>query len=263
MTWRASSLRKFSLSPVDCSSKMALYLVIGVPVVLIVFCALASLVYRNWWYLRYYKRQQKNNREMQRQQRHVLLDAEVFQYDAYVCYHSSSRRWVIDLLVPELEDNEGLKLCLHDRDWFPGRTILDNVVESIESSRKILLLVNNGFASSDWCRRETTLAYQRLVEEQNNVLIVVLLEDIEQENMDRTLRSLLSSHTYLAWAPSAKKKVRFWKALRRAIPRAEQPSSRSWDAQDLTDSFDVGLEAYLELLFKLRNNSNITQAPFI
>ena len=104
------SLRKFSLSPVDCSSKMASYLVIGVPVTLTLLCALASFVYRNWWYLRYYKRQRKNNREIHRQQRHTLLDAEAFQYDAYVCYHSSSRRWVIDLLVPELEDNAGFEV---------------------------------------------------------------------------------------------------------------------------------------------------------
>jgi len=215
-------LHEFSLSPVDCSSKLPLHLVIALPLVVVLICALLTLIYRYRWYLRYYMFLLRSRR---RHQRDALLDAEAFQYDVYACYHRTSRRWVIDHLVPELEDNGGLKLCLHDRDWFPGRTIMDNVVESIESSRKILLLVNNGFASSAWCREGTALAHSRLVEEQRNLLVVVLLEDIEQENMDRTMRSLLASRTYLAWAGGAKKEARFWKALRRGLRREEHPAA--------------------------------------
>ena len=215
-------LHEFSLSPVDCSSRQVLHLVIGLTVVLVLLWALATVVYRYRWYWRYYVFLVRSRR---RQQKDALLNAEAFQYDVYACYHNSSRRWVTDHLVPELEDNGGLRLCLHDRDWFPGRTIMDNVVESIESSRKILLLVNNGFASSAWCREETGLAHNRLVEEQCNLLVVVLLEDIEQENMDRTMRCLLTSRTYLAWAAGGKKETRFWKALRRALRRAEHPGA--------------------------------------
>ena len=215
-------LHKFSLSPVDCSSRQVLHLVIGLTVVLVFLWTLATLVYRYRWYLRYYVFLLRSRR---RQQRDALLNAEAFQYDVYACYHNSSRRWVIDHLVPELEDNGGLRLCLHDRDWFPGRKIMDNVVESMESNRKILLLVNNGFASSAWCREETGLAHNRMMEEQCNLLVVVLLEDIEQENMDSTMRSLLASRTYLAWAAGGKKEARFWKALRRALRREEHPGA--------------------------------------
>lgn len=108
------------------------------------------------------------------------------------------------------------------RDWLAGPTNIDNITESIEQSRKTLLLVNNGFAQSVWCREETSLAYYRLVQEQRNLLTVVLLEDIQQTNMDKTLCTIITNIVYLRYSESKRKEPKFWKALRAALGKPEE-----------------------------------------
>ena len=114
------------------------------------------------------------------------MDQREYNYDAFVIHSNSDSQWVIHQLRPQLEESstgeEGanLRLCIHHRDWLGGRDITDNIVESIEASRKSLLIVSNAFAASSWCQFELTLAQTRLFEEDRDNLILVLLEEIAE-----------------------------------------------------------------------------------
>jgi toll-like receptor 13 len=217
---KGTALVDFQITEDDCSTHPVLHVIISLCTSLTLVCVLCSVIYRYRWYLRYYIFLARSHR---RRKQDTLLGEENFKYDVYVCYHNTSRHWVINSLLPELEYRGGIKLCLHDRDWLAGPAIMDNIIDSIEHSRKTLLLVNNGFAQSVWCREETCLAYYRLIQDKRNLLVVVLLEDIQPQNMDKTLRAILSSRTYLAWKTGLKKEARFWKALRAAVRRPEHP----------------------------------------
>ena len=108
-----------------------------------------------------------------------LLDQREYAYDAFVMYCHADSQWVIHQLRPQLEENRPkLRLCIHQRDWLGGRDITDNIVESIEASRKSLLIVSTAFAASSWCQFELTMAQTRLFEEDRDNLILVLLEEI-------------------------------------------------------------------------------------
>nr|KAG5691245.1 hypothetical protein BaRGS_015213 [Batillaria attramentaria] len=48
-----------------------------------------------------------------------------FQYDVFVSYASEDQDWVFQHLMPELEGRLGLRLCLHERDFIPGKHIVD------------------------------------------------------------------------------------------------------------------------------------------
>ena len=114
------------------------------------------------------------------------MDHREYAYDAFVMYCHADSQWVIHQLRPQLEnarsEEEGanLRLCIHHRDWLCGRGITDNIVESIEASRKSLLIVSNAFAASSWCQFELTMAQTRLFEEDRDNLILVLLEEIAE-----------------------------------------------------------------------------------
>lgn len=47
-----------------------------------------------------------------------------YQYDAFVSYNAHDEPWVIEELLPKLEGEQGWKLCLHHRDFEPGKTAL-------------------------------------------------------------------------------------------------------------------------------------------
>lgn len=62
-----------------------------------------------------------------------------FTYHAFISYSHSDADWVRDQLLPSLENNRNpYRLCIHERDFMPGKWIIDNIIENIENSRKVL-----------------------------------------------------------------------------------------------------------------------------
>ena len=179
-----------------------------------------GLTYRYRWYLRYgYFLLQRH----MRQRRNENNNNVEFAYDAFVSYNHKDQQWVIEWLLPALEYRGGVHLCLHDRDWLAGCAITDNIIESIESSRKTVLVLSNNFAQSEWCQLEMSMAQHKLLTSRKDVLVLVMKENIDDVHMSRTLRHLVSTQTYLAWDPHHEEKQRlFWKDLKKTI-RNERP----------------------------------------
>ena len=197
----------------NCVSRFGFYLTLYICGGVSLLGVLLAGIFRFRWYFKYYMYLVRSKR------RHLLdeQDQNIYQYDAFVCYHNATLKWVINKLLPEMEYKHGFKLCLHDRNWPVGEAIVDTIVNSIEHSRKTLLLVTNQFARSAWCREETELAFSRVVDEQRNLLLVVLMEDIEPRNLSPTLRQLLTTRTYLPWTEGGNKEKRFWEALNSSL----------------------------------------------
>ena len=61
-------------------------------------------------------------------------------YDALVVYHRSDVSRVTDTLLPVFEDAVHLNLHRQNRDWLCVRDVIDNILQSIESSRKVSLI---------------------------------------------------------------------------------------------------------------------------
>uniref|UniRef100_A0A8C7FR59 TIR domain-containing protein n=1 Tax=Oncorhynchus kisutch TaxID=8019 RepID=A0A8C7FR59_ONCKI len=100
------------------------------------------------------------------------------QYDAFISYNAHDEPWVLRELLPELEGEQGWKLCLHHRDFQPGKPIIDNIMDGIYGSRKTICVISHRYLESEWCSREIQVASFRLFDEQKDVLILVFLEEI-------------------------------------------------------------------------------------
>jgi toll-like receptor 13 len=113
-------------------------------------------------------------------------------------------------LIPCLEKKENLQLCLHDRDFDVGKLIIDNIIEKINGSRKVVLLLTNNFVQNHWCQFEMMMAQSRQVEGDKASLLVVMLENIETRNMCNSLHVLLKTTTFLEWPDDASARNLFW-----------------------------------------------------
>ena len=51
--------------------------------------------------------------------------------------------------------------CIADRNFTPGVSVLDNIVEAIHSSYKVILVLTDHFVSSQWCKYEADQAIMR------------------------------------------------------------------------------------------------------
>nr|QWV53991.1 toll like receptor 2 [Clarias magur] len=99
----------------------------------------------------------------------VQMAALLFDTMLFVSYSQHDAQWVEEILVPELKSSESpLALCLHQRDFLPGRWIADNIIESIESSYRTLFVLSENFVTSEWCRYELNFSHFRIIDERND-----------------------------------------------------------------------------------------------
>lgn len=144
-----------------------------------------------------------------------------FCYDAFVSYSEQDSHWVENLMVQELEHfNPPFKLCLHKRDFIPGKWIIDNIIDSIEKSHKTIFVLSENFVKSEWCKYELDFSHFRLFDENNDSAVLVLLEPIEKKAIPQRfckLRKIMNTRTYLEWPTDEAQRDRFWLNLRAAI----------------------------------------------
>ncbi len=80
-----------------------------------------------------------------------------FRYDVFISYSHKDGEWVTRTLLPRLE-KEGLKVCIDQRDFTPGKAALLNMQDGIRESRHILLVLTPNWVESSWTQFEAELA---------------------------------------------------------------------------------------------------------
>uniref|UniRef100_A0A8C6U4A7 TIR domain-containing protein n=1 Tax=Neogobius melanostomus TaxID=47308 RepID=A0A8C6U4A7_9GOBI len=150
-------------------------------------------------------------------------------YDAFVSYNVHDEDWVYGELLHELEERQGWKLCLHHRDFIPGKSIIENITDAIYSSRKTLCVISRRYLQSEWCSREIQLASFRLFDEHKDVLILLFLEEISTNQLSPfyRMRKLVKSRTYLSWTQARRHKGLFWEKVRRALECGHEPGDNN------------------------------------
>lgn len=143
-------------------------------------------------------------------------------YDAFIAYDTSNPQvseWVIEHLRMHLEERaeKRLPLCLENRDWTPGISIVDNLYMSIRQSRKTVFVLTDAYVRSGAFRLAIYLAHQRLMEENVDVIVLVLLEPVLQYSPFLRLRRRLCGSSVTEWPRTAAAEPWFWQQLRNAI----------------------------------------------
>lgn len=152
--------------------------------------------------------------------RHVSSGDNV--YDAFVTYDTKDPQvseWVRNHLRVQLEEegNRFLPVCLEERDWLPGCPILDSLTQSIRQSRKTIFVLTQSYVNSGSFKMAIYLAHQRLLDESEDVIVLLLLEPVLQNSHFLRLRRRLCSHSVLEWPQSPAAEPWFWQCVRNAV----------------------------------------------
>lgn len=205
-----------------CYLDMGRYLFAGMAPAVLLLLVLPLLHHRGYWRLRYQLfllRAWARGRWRREQRRYT--------YDTFVSYNSGDEQWVLEELVPELERG-ALRLCLHHRDFRPGRAIVDNIVDAVYNSRHTVCVVSRGYLRSEWCSLEIQMASYRLFDELRDVLVLIFLEDIPEAELSafHRMRRVLLQRTHLRWPPEPPAQPLFWAKLRCALSGGEEEEDR-------------------------------------
>ncbi|KTG34625.1 hypothetical protein cypCar_00045965 [Cyprinus carpio] len=140
-----------------------------------------------------------------------------YRYDVFVSYSGKDEHWVMEELLPNLEQRGPpfLRLCLHSRDFQLGQDIVENITDSIYASRRTLCLISRNYIGSNWCSLEMQLATYRLQVEHRDILILVFLEMIPSRLLSshHRLARLVKTRTYLDWPREPEMQEAFWDRL--------------------------------------------------
>uniref|UniRef100_A0A1A9V422 TIR domain-containing protein n=1 Tax=Glossina austeni TaxID=7395 RepID=A0A1A9V422_GLOAU len=209
---------------------LTIYVSISIGTV-IVLVLVAILIYFIRWHLFYYYTSLRSatllSRAFKKRADKFIISAHNCPnmiYDLFISYCQSDRNWILQELLPNIEDTNEISLCLHERDFQIGVTILDNIMSCMDRSRAIMLLISSNFLLSHWCQFEMYLAQHSIFDASKNHLIIVFLEDIPKVKRPKTLQYLMQIKTYIKWPRDGKNTTRlseerkiFWKRLKRAL----------------------------------------------
>ena len=120
-------------------------------------------------------------------------------FDAFVLYHfDSDDDFVVNFLLRELEEERHLKLCIHSRNFTPGRNIKDNIEEAIEGSNSAIIVMSQGFVDSIWCKEEFVDCYIENMKDESFNLFVIMMQPAETLiNISNYMKTFFETKTYL------------------------------------------------------------------
>ena len=171
---------------------------------------------RLWLYEVCRGRHERRRRQAERQLRH-------YRYDVFLAYAEEDMEWVQQELLPVLEEDWQLRVCVHQRDFVPGKHIVDNISDCVSDSDRVLTVFSPHFARSQWCQFELSLC-QRHVMDNDDVLMTVCVEDVRPREWTSGMMAILRTSTYIQWSEDPQHRANFWNivvnALNDVIPAA-------------------------------------------
>nr|KAG5704429.1 hypothetical protein BaRGS_024284 [Batillaria attramentaria] len=180
---------------------------------------LVTLLYRYRWHIRLVLYEAFRGRD-ERQRR---LREDHFRYDVFVSYDKNDLGWVRGNLMRELEQGMGLRLCIHERDFVIGQHIVDNIAESVKTSKKVIMVFSANFAKSPWCQFELNFCLGHVLEN-DDMLLVVLLSDVQARDLTPAMMAVMKTTTYIEWGDEPDARESFWRrmyiALNELVPAA-------------------------------------------
>ncbi|XP_029315312.1 toll-like receptor 7 [Cottoperca gobio] len=143
-------------------------------------------------------------------------------YDAFVIYDKEDAavsEWVMKEMCAHLEEHgdRRLTLCLEERDWLPGCPLIDNLSQSIHNSKRTVFVLTNRYIKSGNFTTAFYMAHQRLMDEKNDVIVLILLEKVPCNSKYLRLRKRLYKRSVLEWPTNPQAQLYFWFSLRSVL----------------------------------------------
>ncbi|NXH41260.1 TLR22 protein, partial [Dicaeum eximium] len=212
---RGAQVGTVHLSLMECHRSLVVSLICVLVFLVILVLVAVGYKYHVVWYLRMTWAWLRAKRKPKRAPPKDVC------YDAFVSYSENDSEWVENTMVRELEQAcPPFRLCLHKRDFVPGKWIVDNIIDCIEKSRKTLFVLSEHFVQSEWCKYELDFSHFRLFDENNDAAILILLEPIQSQAIPKRfckLRKIMNTKTYLEWPAEEEQQQMFWFNLKVAL----------------------------------------------
>ena len=140
-------------------------------------------------------------------------DDDEMEYDVFVSYADEDEEYVLEYLIPELETHF-FKVCFHRVHFHGGKTIIENIHECINKSKRTLVFFSNSFNNSKFAMYEFSEALNKDVREGTSRLITIKDTDLDIDSLDDSTKAYFQKRTFIE-----KEANRFWDNLLHSLPK--------------------------------------------
>lgn len=215
---RDTNLNNIWISEISCNNGLLAATILCPTVVVIAVVLMLCHHFDILWYMGMIWQWTQAKHRARRQQLRPE-DLVGIKFHAFVSYSQRDADWVRDRLLPNLEAG-GLRICHHEKNFVPGRTIINNIMTCVEASRRCVFVLSAHFVKSNWCHYELYFASHQHLARSSDSVVLVLLEPVPQYLIPSKyyqLKSMMARHTYLEWPQDRGKQRLFWANLRAAL----------------------------------------------
>ncbi|VDI03051.1 Hypothetical predicted protein [Mytilus galloprovincialis] len=184
-----SNLKTFEIS---CKTKFWMPFAVSITSIIILAMILTVVFFQYKYAIEYFllrfKMKMKNYNELQQE----------YTYDAFISYSHTDSVWVKQF--HDKVNSMGFELCLDAKDFIGGKSIAENVTNTIDSSRKVIFIITDDFLKSTWGSNEMEMTRVHAFQKgREDIVIIVVKDKIKVSDMPEILKSIWFKIICIQW----------------------------------------------------------------
>lgn len=147
-------------------------------------------------------------------------------FDAYLSYADEDYQWILENLLPDIDSGElspeekfngEFRLYFNDRDSVPGSSMISNISDNIEVSKKVIIVLTEKYLSSAKHKFKIDLAEWLKSLDTIDDIIVIKLRDVPYASIPKSLQRKVYRNEFLLWEDNVDAKKSFKLKLKEAL----------------------------------------------
>lgn len=134
------------------------------------------------------------------------------EFDVFVCYSTLDEDYIVEDLIPELH-RQGFKVCFHRLHFDLGLSIITNIDNCIQQSKRTLVYFTESFRLSELCLWEFNVAMEMDARQGTHRLVIIKGADLDLDALDERAKSYFQRFTYVERSSNY-----YWDNLVYALP---------------------------------------------
>jgi Leucine-rich repeat (LRR) protein len=228
--WHGKKLLTFDRSKINClwftETEIILTGAGGFVMLLIVI----AVVYKKRWFikLRLYRVKRSCRKPAGSEKgEYQRIDGETNNYDAYISCADDDYQWVLQNILPGIDNGNyngfefggEFNLYFEPRDGLPGTPVVGSIIENMEASRVVLIVLTKEYTSKERYTFEIICAIDLLDRGDISDIIIVNVDGLTPGHVPRLLRRKMEKNDFIEWENSEEAKQTFKEELVDALRR--------------------------------------------
>jgi Leucine-rich repeat (LRR) protein len=228
--WHGKKLLTFDRSKINClwftETEIILTGAGGFVMLLIVI----AVVYKKRWFikLRLYRIKRSCRKSAgSKKGEYQRIDGETNNYDAYISCADDDYQWVLQNILPGIDNGNyngfefggEFNLYFEPRDGLPGTPVVGSIIENMEASRVVLIVLTKEYTSKERYTFEIICAIDLLDRGDISDIIIVNVDGLTPRHVPRLLRRKMEKNDFIEWENSEEAKQTFKEELVDALRR--------------------------------------------